>query len=128
MQTSLKTAVLLILTASSLSFADFMSGTFYSPGIKIGYQFGKRGGVVIGFENSLIAAATFYRFFTGAVGGIEFNVTKRKFIGYWEIEGGVGFGGIALGGEWNYGYHGSFRIFTGAFGYLSYKYIYSPHQ
>jgi hypothetical protein len=117
-------AILIVLSISSISFADFISGTFYNPGIKIGYQFGPRGGFIVGFENSLTAAATFSFLFLGAVGGIEYNINKGKFIEYWEFESGFGLGGIALGGEWNYGYHGSFRIFTGAIGYISYKRIF----
>jgi hypothetical protein len=108
---------------ATLTMADFMSGAFINPGVKIGYQFGRNGGLIIGIENSVTYAVSMFYAYTGLVGGIELNVKKRKFIEYWEIEGGLALVGIAFGGEWNHGYYGSFRIFSGALGFISYKHL-----
>jgi hypothetical protein len=107
----------------SLSLADFMHGTFYNPGIKIGYRFGKNGGFTIGTEHSLTYAVSV--FYTGVVGGIEFNVKQRKLIEYWEIEGGAALFGVAFGGEWNQGHHGTIRLFSGTIGFFSFKHIFA---
>jgi hypothetical protein len=109
---------------ASLAMADFMSGIFINPGVKIGYQIGNNGGFIIGIENSVTIAVTSYYGYTGVVGGIELNVSKMKLIEYWEIEGGLALLGIALGGEWNCGYSGSFRVFSGCVGFYSHKYLF----
>ena len=101
-----------------------MNGVFFNPGLKIGYQFGKNGGFIVGFESSVTYAATQLYVYSGLVGGVEFNFKRRRFIEYSEVEGGAAIFGLALGGEWNNGYHGSFRIFSGALGFVSYKHLF----
>ncbi len=108
----------------SLSSADLISGVYYNPGLKLGVQFGKTTDFLLGFENSITAAMLYGMPFCGLVGGIAFNFKRKKFIEYLEIEGGFIPLGIAFGGEWNDGYHGSFRVFSGALGYLSYKHLF----
>jgi len=118
---------LLLLIICSTSFADLIAGAYYSPGIKIGYQFGRFGGFTIGFENSIVGAFFYGMPYAGIVGGVGVNVNQKEFIGYWEIESGFTPLGIALGGEWYKGYHGSIRVFGGTLAFISYKHLFRTH-
>ena len=117
--------ILFALLMCATSSADFMHCAFINPGAKIGYQFGKTGGFIFGVETSVTYAVSQAFAFTGIVGGLELNVNQMEFIKYWEIEFGATLFGIAFGGEWNKGYHGSFRAFTGAMGFISYKHLFN---
>jgi hypothetical protein len=118
-------AVVLILLISSCAFGDFLQGFFVNPGFKVGYQFGSRPGFVIGFETSVTYAYSQMYVYTGVVGGIELNINQMQLNKYWEAEFGLGPLGMAFGGEWNIDYFGSWRIFAGAMGFVSYKHLFN---
>jgi hypothetical protein len=118
-----KTMTFIVMLVASTAFADLIKGIYYNPGLKIGVQFGEKVNFLIGFENSITAALYYGWPYGGLVGGIAFNINQGTFIKYWEIEAGFVPLGIALGGEWNNGYHSSFRIFGGALVYISYKHL-----
>jgi hypothetical protein len=124
MQPLINKAVLIMLICSPVAFSDLLCGVYYNPGLKIGVQFGKHTDFIIGFENSITGALYYGTPFAGLVGGIEFNVNSGEFIKYWEIEGGMAIFGLALGGEWNNGYHGSIRAFGGAGLWFSCKHLF----
>jgi hypothetical protein len=112
-----------ILIASAVS-ADLLHLVSFNPGFKIGYEFGKKSGFIVGIESSVTYSSPYYYLISpwgGIVGGIQWNFNNRRFMEYWEIEGGWFLAGIAWGGEWDEKYYTRFRIFGGFLGYLSYK-------
>jgi hypothetical protein len=125
MRRAVQKSVILLLILCSYSLADLIYGVYYNPGLKFGYQFGKKGGFIITFENSVVGAVLYGTPFAGIVGGAGINLTQRKFIGYWEAEAGFGPVGVAFGGQWYQGYSSSIRVFGGAALFLSYKYLFS---
>jgi len=104
---------------------------FFNPGIKIGYNFGKYHGFVIGTESSF--GMSFWKeprdnwTFAGIVVGYSYCFRKdfNRNI-YLEFEGGnVGFGGGSLGVLFNTEksvINPYLRIFIGGIGYLSLRY------
>jgi hypothetical protein len=106
-------------------------GLFFNPGIKIGYNFGKHNGFVLGAEMS--TGITFWKGdidywrFTGFVVGYShcFSNEFRNYT-YVEFEGGdVYLGGGSIGLLVNIdksNINPYFRLFIGQIGYLSFRY------
>jgi hypothetical protein len=104
---------------------------YISPGLKVGWQFGKRGGAIAGIELSggvLIAE----KFIGGIVYGFQRNLNIKRNISYFEGQIGTPLFGIAVGRDYYHrkshggavsdeSYEFRTRIFVGCMGYLTFK-------
>jgi hypothetical protein len=120
---------LAIIAFHSYIFAD--QGAFFNPGIKIGYNFGKHNGFVLGIESSI--GMSFWDRerdnwrFAGVVAGYShcFNDFFKNYT-YVEIEGGYVYsGGGSIGilvNTDNSKLNPYLRLFIGEIGYLSFRY------
>jgi len=95
---------------------------FFSPGIKICYEFGGKPGFAFGPE---ISAGVWGYLLSGIVIGKQWHLFGKRSTSYIEAEIGHPLFGIAAGIEtisdipsWK----GRLRLFTGCFGYLSLKF------
>jgi len=103
---------------SLYAYGDF----FYNPGIKVGWEFGKNGGLVIGFEGSVgqILGSTGDPFY-GLVIGSQYSVFKKSYKSYIELETGYLIIGLATGYELNHSKHIAnsmrYRVFIPVWGF-----------
>jgi hypothetical protein len=94
--------------------------TAINPGLKLGYEFGASPGVVIGIETSVTVGYSYF-LYGGVVGGVQYAFKSGNITHYEEIEVGVPFFGIAVGGEMREQYQPRFRIYSGLGMYCSVK-------
>ena len=113
-------AVLISKNAYSHSMS-WHTAPFLNPGLKIGYDFGKKGGFFIGFEASAGVASEFM--LAGVVVGFQSNFKQQAVVKYVEGEIGTAVLGLSLGRQWADYEKPKFRarLWGGAFGYLSLK-------
>jgi hypothetical protein len=116
--------ILIILVNWEYVFSDYSGSPVYfiNPGLKIGYEFGKQNGFILGCELSTGYSESFLLF--GLVSGLQKNINQNKYLGYFECEAGHWFGGLALGMEIGSEEYKSprLRCYGGAALYLSLRY------
>lgn len=118
--------LLLVLVASVAATGGYdPSGIFINPGLKIGWQFGEKSGMVVGAEISGGRCKEFG--YTGVVCGYQYNLFRRQPLSYIEFEIGKYLLGGAAGVEFS-GKSGPatrIRLIGGALLFLSYTYSFS---
>jgi hypothetical protein len=127
MKSKVKHIIIFMVFLSSFTsiFSQSMEGTFISPGIKIGYEFGKNSGFTFGLEVSYIMMDDNI-FYKGLVINYDFLRNKQKL--FFGVEGGFLFFGAAIGPSIlidkrnNLHFGGSIIPFFGLVGYLYYDF------